>query len=69
MADMIGACGAHGEGENAWRLLVGKSEGKKSRWTPKCICEDNITMDLKRKRLDAVNWCACFKLVTGRRLL
>ena len=34
-----------------------------------CVCEDNITMDLKRKRLDAVNRCAYFKIVTGRRLL
>jgi hypothetical protein len=34
-----------GEKRNAYRLLVGKSEGKRLLWRPRCRWMDNIRMD------------------------
>ena len=33
---------------NAYRVLVGKSEGKRLLGRLRCRCEDNIKMDLRR---------------------
>jgi len=37
-----------GERRVAYRVLVGKPEGKKSLGRPRCRCEDNIQMDLQK---------------------
>jgi hypothetical protein len=36
-----------GEKRNAYRVLMGKPEGKRPRETPRRMCEDNIKMDLR----------------------
>jgi hypothetical protein len=36
-----------GEMRNAYKILVGKPEGKRSLGTPRFTWEDNITMDLR----------------------
>jgi hypothetical protein len=36
----------HGEKRNAYRILVPKSEGKRSLQMPRCKWKDNIKMDL-----------------------
>jgi hypothetical protein len=38
------ACNKHGEQTNAYRILVGKLEGKLPRRIDKCRWEDNIKM-------------------------
>jgi hypothetical protein len=43
---MGGPCSTNGEKRNAYRLLVGKPEGKKSLGRPRRRWVDNIRMDL-----------------------
>jgi len=49
---MSGACSAYGRGERLYRVLVGKSEGQKSRrrW------EDNVKMDLQEVGCGGMDW-------------
>jgi hypothetical protein len=50
--------GAHGggEGRSAYRVLVGRPEGKRPLGRPKHRWEDNIKMDLGETGIDGVNW-------------
>jgi len=41
---------------NAYRMLVGISEGKKQLGKPRYRSEDNIKMDLKEIGCECVNW-------------
>jgi hypothetical protein len=45
-----------GEKRNAYRLLVGKPEGKRPLGRPTCRCVDNIKMDLLEIGWDGVDW-------------
>jgi hypothetical protein len=45
-----------GEGRCVYRVLVGKSEGKRPLERPRCRWEDNIKMDLREIGLDVANW-------------
>ncbi|KAJ4439199.1 hypothetical protein ANN_07316 [Periplaneta americana] len=45
-----------GESRNAYRVLVGRPEGKRSLGRPKRTWEDNIKMDLKETGYDARDW-------------
>jgi hypothetical protein len=42
---MGGACSTNGEKRNAYRILLGKPEGKKPLGRPRHRWEDNIRMD------------------------
>jgi hypothetical protein len=45
---MVGrTCSTHVEKLNAYRILVGNQEGKRSLGTPRCKRGDNIKMDLR----------------------
>jgi hypothetical protein len=48
------ACSTHAEKRNAYRFLVGKTEGKR----PLRICrwEDNIKIDLREIGWDGMDW-------------
>jgi hypothetical protein len=46
------ACSRNGEKRNAYKILVGKPEGKRSLRKPKRRWVDNIEMDLRD-----VGWC------------
>jgi hypothetical protein len=47
-----------GETRNAYRMLVGKPEGKRPLGRPRCTRRwvDNIKMDLREIGLDGVDW-------------
>jgi hypothetical protein len=44
---MAGACSTNGVEENAYRILMGKTEGKRPLGRPRCRWSDNIKMDLR----------------------
>ncbi|KAJ4434404.1 hypothetical protein ANN_22965 [Periplaneta americana] len=45
-----------GESRNAYRVLVGRSEGKRPLGRPRRRWEDNIKMDLREVRYDSRDW-------------
>jgi hypothetical protein len=45
-----------GEGKGAYRVLVGRPEGKRPLGRPRRRWEDNIKMDLREIGIDGVNW-------------
>jgi hypothetical protein len=49
------ACSTNGEKRNAYRILVGKPEGKKPLGRPRCRWVDNIKMDLREIKWDGVD--------------
>jgi hypothetical protein len=49
-------CGTHGEGRGAYRVLVGRPEGKRPLGRPRHRWEDNIKMDLGEIGIDGANW-------------
>jgi hypothetical protein len=53
---MGGACSTNGEKRNAYRLLVGKPEGRRPQGKPGCSWLDNIRMDLVGVGWGAVDW-------------
>jgi hypothetical protein len=46
----------NGEKRSAYRLLVGKPEGKRSLGRPRCMWVDNIRMDLGEVGWGDVDW-------------
>jgi hypothetical protein len=53
---MGGACSAHWEIRNAYKILVRKPEGKRPLGRPRRRCEDNIKMDLPEIGFEGVDW-------------
>jgi hypothetical protein len=45
-----------GEKRNAYRILVGKPEGKRPLGKPRCRWVDNIKMDLRDIGWNGTNW-------------
>jgi hypothetical protein len=45
-----------GEGRGAYRVLVGRPEGKRPLGKPRRRWEDNIKMDLREIGIDGANW-------------
>jgi hypothetical protein len=41
---------------NAYAVLVGKLEGKRALRKPRCRCEDNIKMSLRKMGFKGVEW-------------
>jgi hypothetical protein len=55
--DEVGwTCGKHVEGRGAYRILVGRPEGKRPLGRPRRWCEDNIKMVLGEIEIDGPNW-------------
>jgi hypothetical protein len=50
------ACGTNGGKINVYRLLVGKTDGKRPLGRPRSRWIDNIKMDLLEIELGAVDW-------------
>jgi hypothetical protein len=53
---MGGACSTNGEKSNAYRILVGKLEGKRPLKRPRRTWVDNIKMDLREIGWDGLVW-------------
>jgi hypothetical protein len=45
-----------GEGRGVYRVLVGKSEGKRPPGRPRCRWEDNIKIDLQELGCGDMDW-------------
>jgi hypothetical protein len=56
----------HGEMKNAYKILVGKPEGKKQIGKPRCISEGNIKLLLKAWRYFPL--CHCSQTGSGTHL-
>jgi len=41
---------------SVYRVLVGKSEGKRPLWRPRLRWEDNIKMDLQEEGCEDMDW-------------
>jgi hypothetical protein len=54
--EMGGSCSTNGEKRNAYRLLVGKPEGKRPLGRPRRRWVDNIRMDLGEVGWVDVDW-------------
>jgi hypothetical protein len=50
------ACSVNGDNRNAYRIVVGKAEGKRPLGRPKCKWVDNIQIDLREIGLGGVDW-------------
>jgi hypothetical protein len=53
---MNGACSTNGEKRNAYRILVGKPEGKRPLGRPRHRWVGNIIMDLREIGWDGMDW-------------
>jgi hypothetical protein len=51
-----GECNTNGEKRNAYRLLVGKLEGKRPLGSPRRRWEDNIRIDLREIGWGGMDW-------------
>jgi hypothetical protein len=58
---MGGPCSTNGEKRNAYRLLVGKAEGKRPLGRPRRKWVDNIRMDLGEVGSGDVDWIGLTK--------
>jgi hypothetical protein len=64
---MGGLCSTNGEKRNAYRLLVGKPEGKRPLGRPRRRWVDNIRMDLGEVGSGDVDWIGLAKNRNRRR--
>jgi hypothetical protein len=53
---MCGACSTIGKNRSAYRISVGKLEGKRPLGRPRLMWADNIKMDLREIGWDGVDW-------------
>jgi hypothetical protein len=53
---MGGVCSTNGGKRNAYRILVGKSKGKRPLGRPRCTWMINIKIDLREIGWDGVDW-------------
>jgi hypothetical protein len=53
---MGGACSTCGEKRGAYRILMGRPEGRRPLGRPRRRCDDNIKMDLQEVGWVGLNW-------------
>jgi hypothetical protein len=64
---MARACSTNGDKRNAYRILVGKPEGKRPLGRPRHGRVDNIRMDLEEIGWDGVDWRALVNKIMNLR--
>jgi hypothetical protein len=52
----VGHMAHMGEGRGVYRVLVGRTNGKRLLGRPRHRWEDNIKMDLRERGIDGANW-------------
>jgi hypothetical protein len=52
----VGNVARMGEGRGAYRILVGRPEGRRPLGIPRCRWEDNIKMDLQEVGWEGMDW-------------
>jgi hypothetical protein len=52
----VGHVARMGEGRGVYRVLIGRTKGKRPLGRPKRRWEDNIKMDLREIGIDGANW-------------
>ena len=52
----MGGCGAYGGGSGAYRVLVGRLDGRRPLGRPRLRWEGNIKMDLQAVEWEGMNW-------------
>jgi hypothetical protein len=52
----VGHVACIGEGNDVYRVLVGRPEGKRPLGRPRRRYEDNIKLDLRETGIDGANW-------------
>jgi hypothetical protein len=55
-AEVSTACSTNGESRGAYRVLVGKPEGRKPLGKPRLRWEDNIKIDLREVEWGSTDW-------------
>jgi hypothetical protein len=63
------ACSTNGDKRNAYRILVGKPEGKRPQGRPRYRWVDNIKMDLRGIEWNDVDWINLLRIGTNGELL
>jgi hypothetical protein len=53
---VIKSCSADGEKRGVYTVLVGKPEGKRPLWRPRCRWKYNIRMDLQEVGCGGIDW-------------
>jgi hypothetical protein len=54
--DMHKACSTNGKNRNAYRILVGKPERRRTQGRLRCKCVDDIKMDLREIGWGGMDW-------------
>jgi hypothetical protein len=54
--EMGRTCSTNGAKKNAYRILVGKPEGKRPLGRQRCRWVDNIKMDIREIKLGGMDW-------------
>jgi hypothetical protein len=65
----VGHVAGMGEKRNAYRILVGKPEGRRPLGRPRRMWVDNIKIDLREIGWDGVDWSIWLRIGTSRSFL
>jgi hypothetical protein len=63
------ACSTNGEKRTAYRILVGKPEGKRPLGRPRRMWVDNIKMNLREDEMEWIGWIWLRIGTSGRALV
>jgi hypothetical protein len=62
-------CSTNVEKKNAYRILVGKPEGRRPLGSPRCRWENNIKMDVRETGWSGMDWIYLAQVGTSGGLL